>query len=187
MKKIIAALVLLTSLSASADLGVGALISGQKDSWTASGPGLNSVSSPKMSSRYGALLWFPIFPTLSVRTGYLIENLELESETSLGTFTTTYKNSVVPLNLQFSLPFTGAYIFGGLLFASNFSAEPGGNKLESDQRVNMGAGYEFFSFVVGSLNGELEYQYGTKNLSSTDGFEIKSRALTANLIFKVGF
>lgn len=187
MKKLIALLTILTSLSASADLGVGLLASGQQDTWKASIPGVDSISASKISTRYGALLWFPIFPTLSVRTGYLIENQEAETKTAGGNSTSTLKNSVVPLNLQFSLPFTGAYIFGGLLFVSNFSNEPSGSKLESDQRVNMGAGYEFYSFVVGSLNGELEYQYGTKNLSPAAGSDIKNSAIGANLIFKVGF
>ncbi len=187
MRKIIALITVFISLSASADLGVGILVSGQKDSWTASGAGFDSVSSPKMSTRYGALLWFPIFPTLSIRTGYLIENQEMEFTGSGITATMTLKNSIVPLNLQFSLPFTGAYVFGGVLFASNFSNEPSGSKLESDQRVNLGAGYEFYSFVVGSLNGELEYQYGTKNLVNVAGNELKSRAIGANLIFKIGF
>lgn len=190
IKITISSLILLVSAQAFAGLGVGALGSYQQDTWTASGPNLLSAKAAKGTTRMGALLWIPIFPTLTIRTGYLIETQELETAYSSTTVIVENKltNSVIPVNLQFDLPLVGLYIFGGALMVTNDSVTPStSTKSESDLRINTGIGYEFISLAVVSINGELEYQQGTKNISPSPGFDLKVNALAANLIFRVGF
>jgi hypothetical protein len=183
------AIVLTTTLILSspswAGLGVGVLGGLQKDTWSVSGTGLSSVDASKNTSRLGALLWLPILPTLSVRTGYLMENQS--TTVNSGGTTYSYTNSVIPINLQFELPLTGLYAFGGLLMVTNQSVDPSTtSKNNNDTRTNLGVGYDMLGLPLMSLAAELEYQMGS-NVNPTAGYSSKLTAIGINLVFKVGF
>lgn len=190
MKKLAFALVMALSLHANAGLGVAGLLSYQQDTWKGSGTGLDSVKSNKGTNRMGVLLWLPIFPTLTVRTGYVLETQTAEYSYTAGTKSEVKaSNHLIPINLQFDLPLVGLYAFGGVVLVTCDSASPSGTKCyNDDQRANLGLGYEFISLGPVQLNGELEYQRGTKNLSDNAAYDIKlENALALNFLVRVGF
>ena len=191
MKKLAFAIVMALSFQAHAGLGVAGMLSYQMDTWKGSGTGLDSVKAKSGTTRVGVMLWLPIFPTLTIRTGYILETQEAEY-----TYTNTTKgelkasNHLIPLNLQFDLPFAGLYAFGGVLLATCDSVSPSaGNKCyNDDQRANLGVGYEFVSLGPVQLNGEAEYVRGMKNLSDNSAYDIKlENALALNFLVRVGF
>lgn len=184
---ILAFTVLTLSSNAWAGLGIG--ISGglQKDTWTVSGTGVTSYDAPKNTTHLGVLLWLPILPTLTIRTGYLLESQAYTVNSSGSTSSVTLINAVIPANLQIDLPLTGLYVFGGLLLASNQSIDPSSNtKNSNDTRTNLGLGYDMLGLPLMGLDIELEYQKGG-NVSPSAGFDTKMSAIGMNLVFKIGF
>jgi hypothetical protein len=180
-------LVFLFATSSWAGFGVGVLGGLQKDTWSVSGAGLNSVDSSKNTTRLGALVWLPILPTLSVRTGYLIENQSTTVVTTVGSSSADLTNTVIPVNLQFEIPITGLYAFGGLLMVSNQSIDPSSSsKNNNDNRTNIGVGYDMLGLPLMALAAEVEYQMGN-NVNPTAGYTAKVSTLGLNLVFKVGF
>jgi hypothetical protein len=187
MKYLMMVLVLILGLQAQADLGAGVLVSGAQDSWDASGDILSKVKADGMTTRYGVMLWFPLIPGLGMRVGYLLETEKLHSEyTILSPVDTTVKNSLVPINLQLGLPITDLYIFGGAIFVNNDKVEPAGT-MNSDLRLNLGAGYSVVDLGLAKLNLELEYQRGTRNLSPSPGFDVKNQSVALNIGAQFGF
>ena len=179
--------VLVTASSAWAGLGIGITGGLQKDTWTVSGAGLTSYDVPKNSSHLGVLLWLPILPTLTIRTGYLLESQAYTVNSSGGTSSVSVTNAVIPADLQIDLPLTGLYVFGGLLFASNQSIDPSSNtKNNNDTRTNLGLGYDLLGLPLMGLDLELEYQKGI-NVSPSAGYDTKMSAVGMNLVFKIGF
>ena len=187
MRFTIAALLLVLGFQAHADLGAGVLVSGAKDTWDATGPSLNSVDADGMTTRYGVMVWFPLFPGLSMRVGYLRETEKLTAKYSnIGTADSTITNNLVPINLQLGLPVTDLYVFGGGVFASNDKVDPSGT-WNNDLRVNLGLGYSVVDLGPAQLNVELEYQKGTRNLSESPGFDIKNQSIALNIGAQFGF
>ncbi|MGZ5279929.1 MAG: hypothetical protein ACXWC9_08305 [Pseudobdellovibrionaceae bacterium] len=187
MKYAVTILVLILGLQAHADLGAGVLFSGAQDTWDASGTNLTGVKADGMTTRYGVMVWFPLIPGLGMRVGYLLETQKLTSEYSnLSPVDTTAKNSLVPVNLQLGLPITDLYVFGGAIFVSNDKVEPSGT-MNSDLRINLGAGYSVIDLGLAKLNLELEYQKGTRNLSSSPGFDLKNQSIALNIGAQFGF
>jgi hypothetical protein len=187
MKCTIAALLLIFGFQAHADFGAGVIVSGAQDTWDASGAGVTGMKSDGMTTRYGLMAWLPLFPGLSMRLGYLRETEKVKVDySSIPTSNVTLTNNLVPINLQFGLPVTDLYIFGGAIFAYNDKVDPSGT-WNNDLRLNAGLGYAVVDLGPAQLNVELEYQKGTRNLSDTSGADVKNQSVALNIGAQFGF
>jgi len=180
-----AALIFLGFTSAAhAEFGVGVFGSYHiTDSYTFSGSIADKIN-PKGSNNVGALVFLPIFPFFSIRTGLVYESLNFESTyTNSTAVNTKLSNTLIPVNLHFEFPITGLYAFGGVIFASNSSTDPStSGKAGSDTRTNIGVGYDFFNLTLLTLSGEVEAQRGSKNISPDANFDLKANQLNLNIM-----
>jgi outer membrane protein with beta-barrel domain len=188
MKKLRSICAMILSLgfvsAAHAELGVGVFGSYQlSGNYSVAGAGIDSVKS-KGGSTFGALLFFPVLPWFSVRGGVAYENTKFETNvTGGGSSDTTLNNMLIPIDLQFHFPVVGLYAFAGAVFVSNQSTSPDTTgKAGSDTRTNLGIGYDFFSFTLLTLSGEVEYQKGSKNISPVSGYEMKTDSTNLTLM-----
>lgn len=191
LRLVSAALIFLGLTSAAhAELGIGVYGSYHiSDSYSFTGANADSIKG-KGGSNFGALLFLPIFPYFSIRTGLGYENVTLESSYTGGAAATEMKlsNQLIPLNLHFEFPITGLYAFGGVVFVTNKKTDPdAGGKAGNDTRTNLGLGYDFFNFTLFRLSGELEYQKGSKNISPVAGYEVKANNANFNLMARFTF
>lgn len=145
------------------------------------------------NTRIGALLFLPVLPTLSLRTGAIYHDRKMKSEiTGFGDITTTDKLLEVPLNLQWNIPVTSAFVYGGLMFDLTQKTEcdaPAGfdcKKTPNDTAVNIGAGYNLVSFGLIRWAIEIEHQRGTKDLVDGAG-EIKQSNWALGTVLAFGF
>jgi len=170
--------------AAHAEFGVGVFGSYHiSDSYTFSGPQADKINS-KSSSNVGALVFFPVLPFFSLRTGLVYESLNFESTYTAGAAVNTkLSNTLIPLNLHFEFPITGLYAFGGLIFVSNTSTDPStSGKAGSDTRTNIGIGYDLMSLTLLTLSGEVEMQRGSKNISPDANFDLKANQMNLNIM-----
>lgn len=171
--------------SAQAELGVGVFGTYHlSDAYTFSGPFADKITAPS-GTNYGALVFFPIFPYLSIRTGLAYETLKFKTHYTGGlpTTDTRLENMLIPLNLHFEFPIVGLYAFGGLVFVSNQKTTPNsGTKAQSDTRTNLGIGYDFFNFTLLTLSGELEYLRGSRTIAPNTEYELKTNQLNLNIM-----
>lgn len=177
-------LILGFTAQARAEFGVGVIGSYHlSDNYSFSGTGADSVKA-KSGSSFGALAFVPILPWFSLRAGVSYEDLAFEYKYTNGTTDDgKLTNMLVPVNLQFSLPLTGLYAFGGVVFSTNQKTSPDtGSKARNDTRTNLGLGYDFFSFTLLTLSGEVEYMMGNSNISPAAGTELKTNFVNLNLM-----
>lgn len=187
--------VVLFGANASANLEIAAIAQASKTQYSGDSSGSSS------GTNLGALLLFPLLPTLSLRTGVIQLNRKMTSDipASLG-LSGSYEHSsgvlAIPLNLQFDLPVTDLYVFGGLTYfktqavdcsTTNASYSCNTDKAPDDTVVNAGVGYNLFSVALFRLGLELESQWGTANVSTAASGEAKQSALNAGLVFALGF
>ncbi|MBX2986396.1 MAG: hypothetical protein KF802_00735 [Bdellovibrionaceae bacterium] len=176
---------------AQADLAVGVLGGVRRDGYQYSANDGSSVDA-KSGSTYGALLWLPFLPTLSFRTGILYESRTLGFSSTAGDVDLKETRVVYPVLLELALPLTGLSAIGGLHYATLNKAElskPGFTIKDpkTDQRLVLGLGYEMASFTLLSLRVEGLYERSMDNFSNTDGVDLKSNSIAANVILKFGF
>jgi len=186
LRLVSAALVLLGfTASAHAEFGVGVYGTyHMTDTYTFSGPVADKIES-QSSSNVGALLFIPILPYFSIRTGVGYESLNFKSKYLGGAAAVDYKltNMLIPINLHFEFPIVGLYAFGGVVFASNTKTDPDNlGKAGSDTRTNIGVGYDFLTFTLLSVSGEVEYMTGSKNISPNPSYDAKVNNLNLNLM-----
>jgi hypothetical protein len=186
LRMLSAALVFLGfTTAAHAEFGVGVFGSyHMSDSYTFSGPLADKVNS-KSSSNVGALVFLPILPYFSIRTGLVYESLNSEVLYAGGAAAvdTKLSNTLIPLNLHFEFPITGLYAFGGVIFVSNSSTEPSTmGKAGSDTRTNLGIGYDFLSLTLLTLSAEVEMQKGSKNVFPDATYDLKTNHTNLNIM-----
>lgn len=159
---------------------------------TSGGTSVDNVS----GSRLGALLLFPIFPGVSVRTGAIMADRKTTYASVLGDIEVKDKLMDIPLNVQVGLPITSMYVFGGLVFSNTQSSDcsstlPGvscsSSKTPGDTLVNVGVGGDLFSFALVRISLEAEYQKGTKDLDDSSGSELKQSNMGVGLVAAFGF
>jgi hypothetical protein len=182
MNKLILAFMFAASFAAHAELGIGAIgsyhIADHYDTTTVI-PG--ETAKPNSSYGIGALLFLPILPTLSARAGVIYDQMNIKDEGPSFSTKVNYGNFNIPLNVQFDLPVTDLYVFGGAVVAMN-NTRPSGSPAWSDLRFNVGAGYSIITLGPAKLSLELEYQKGTKNISGTPGDSVKFSGLSGNVM-----
>lgn len=152
----------------------------------------------KNDMRIGALLFLPLLPTLSLRTGLLTTERTTDVDAgAAGGFTAKDKLTLIPLNLQWNLPVTSLFIFGGITLintqsssisdcsgAANCSVSVA--KTPNDTAMNFGVGYNIVSFALFRWALEVEYQNGSKDLLDGAG-ELKASSLNLGTVFAFGF
>lgn len=197
MKHLISLIVFLGALPAFANLEVAAITSYNQTTFSSSG-GASSMNK-STAPRFGALLLLPMFPGLSLRTGVVYEDRKSsDNDSTLPGVTYEFKDRTmaIPLNLQVGLPVTSLYLFGGFVLmktqdttvtSSSALVPTSTDKTPDDTAINVGLGYDFYTFGLFRLAGELESVTGTKNLVTSGSGEIKQSSLGANVVLAFGF
>lgn len=180
---------------ASANLEVAAIAQYAKTQYS------GDSSGSATGTNLGVLILFPILPTLSLRAGAIQLNRKMTNDipASLGVSGSYELSSgvmAIPVNLQFDLPVTDLYLFGGLTYfktqaadcsTTNAAYTCNADKAPDDTVVNAGVGYNLLSVALFRLGLELESQWGTANVSTAASGDAKQSALNAGLVFALGF
>lgn len=178
-------LLLLTASAAHAEFGVGVIGSYHvKDSYTFSGAFADSATA-QTSSSVGVLGFFPVFPYFSLRFGAMYEQLNMTANYTSGISSSSIRmnNLLIPLDLQFDIPATDLYVFGGVVEALNQSTSASsGAKAQNDTRINVGAGYNFISFAGLKLSAEIEDEMGSHSIAPNTDYNLKLNSWDFNLI-----
>jgi hypothetical protein len=174
---------LFIGVHAHAELGVGVLGSYHlSESYSlTSDEGLGETATGKGGYALGAIIFVPLLPELSVRTGLLYEHLRIDDGVGTSVDRVTLENVALPADLQFSIPLTDLYVFGGAVIAANYNSSSG-THMNTDVRLDAGLGYSFVTLGPLKLSGEFEYMYGITNISPNNDDKLMTRFLTFNLV-----
>lgn len=197
MKKMFALVSLVFAFAAAvparANLEIAAVAQAVQTTYEASGGGsVDNVSGTKL----GALVLFPIFPGVSIRTGAIMGQRKAKVSSILGDIEYTDTLMDIPVNVQIGLPITSMYVFGGLVLSNTQStdctssiagASCTSSKTPSDNLVNVGIGGDLFSLAVVRISLEAEYQKGMKDLDDSSSGELKQSNLGVGLVAAFGF
>lgn len=184
------------AFNAHANLEIAGIAQMAKTSYSASDVGGVDYKG-KNDMRIGALLFLPLLPTLSLRTGLLTTERTTDIESAAGGFTAKDKLTLIPLNLQWNLPVTSLFIFGGITLINTQSSSISNcsgaadcsvsvSKTPNDSAVNLGLGYNIVSFALFRWALEVEYQNGSKDLIDGAG-ELKASSLNLGTVLAFGF
>lgn len=189
-------IVFCASQLAKAELGLAGLVGVRQNSSVVESA--QTSSSSKTGLQYGALLTLPIFPTLSLRTGFLSVDRSVGLSGSIigvGNLTVNAKQKAsyldLPIQLQMNFPGIDLYLFGGGTYSSltSYTCEPetpgtvcNSQRKNYDSSFDLGLGYRLHTFTGIYLSAELQYQHGLTNVSAAPSDSQFNRAWVVNLL-----